>query len=209
MWERDELEALNARLAAMSATEVKPPDGAGAAGAVAPRRFAVVPLAECRADRGGGYIVKGLLGPRDLALIIGQPGAGKSLFGPYLAHAVASGRRAFGRKVRACPVLYIAAEAGADVEGRLAALREAYGRADGLHLIAEPVNLRDLGGPDHAGQREAARAVGAGVIFVDTLAAAFPGLEENEAGPMGGAVRSLTGLGEATDAAVVAVHHSP
>jgi hypothetical protein len=51
--------------------------------------------------------------------------------------------------------------------------------------------------------------VGAGVIFVDTLAAAFPGLVENEAGPMGGAVRSLTGLGEATDAAVVAVHHTP
>jgi hypothetical protein len=114
---------------------------------VAPRRFAVVPLAECRADRGGGYIVKGLLGPRDLGLIIGQPGAGKSLFAPYLAHAVASGRSAFGRKVRACPVLYIAAEAGADVEGRMAALREAHGPADGLHLIAEPVNLRDLGGP--------------------------------------------------------------
>jgi len=170
-------------------------------------RFQVRAFDQCRLDHAGRYIIKGVLAPGDLALIFGQPGCGKSLLGPLLAHAVAEGRWIFGRRTRKLRVLYIAAEAGADMEVRFVALREQHGDVDHLHLIADTIDLRN---PE---EERALKAVIAqlrpDLIFVDTLAAAFPGLEENEAKDMGRAVAALRALGEPSGAAVVAIHHAP
>lgn len=44
----------------------------------------------------------------DLILVVGEPGAGKSVFVPPLAHRVATGERFFGKRVRKGPILYLA-----------------------------------------------------------------------------------------------------
>jgi hypothetical protein len=174
-------------------------------------------LAECRVDHATNYIIKGVLAPRDLALIFGQPGAGKSLLGPLLAHAAATGRRVFGRRTRACRVLYIAAEAPGDLEARFVALRQQHGDAENLHLLAVTLDLQDPESDDLDDLRTYIARLRPDLIFIDTLAAAFPGLEENEARDMGRAAQKLRLLGTPMDeknsrwkgAAVAAVHHAP
>jgi archaellum biogenesis ATPase FlaH len=175
----------------------------------AARHFATIAFRDCRPDHAARYVVKGILAPGDLALIFGQPGAGKSLLSPLLAHAIASGREVFGRRVRQGAVLYIAAEAGADMEVRFVALRERHGQANGLHLLPAPLNLLDPAGSDLRALQEVIEKMRPQVVFIDTLAASFPGLMENEASDMGRAVRALRDLSEPSGAAVVAVHHAP
>jgi hypothetical protein len=172
-------------------------------------KFQVRAFNECRLDHASSYIIKGILAPRDFALIFGQPGCGKSLVGPLLAHAVADGRRIFGRRTRKLRVLYIAAEAGADMEVRFVALRARHGLVADLHLIPVPVDLQDPDGADLSALLIEIGRLKPDLIFVDTLAAVFPGLEENEARDMGRAVRTLRSLSAPSGAAVVAIHHAP
>jgi hypothetical protein len=188
---------------------------------IAAERLRPLTLADCAAAPPRGYIVKHLIGPRDLALIFAAPGAGKSVLAPYLAHCVASVRPAFGHRVRACPVLYIAAEDGSGMRHRMAALRDLYGDTDDLRLIAEPCDL--FGDPDARREppdlaliRQRAAAMKAGLIVVDTVHAAFPGHRENEGQDMSRVCRHTRALGTPTEdmpdwqgAAVALVHHVP
>lgn len=196
--------------AGASTTTSAAPEVAGPARDGKPaRRLRLLTLAECAAAPPRGYIIKRLIAPGDLALIIGQPGAGKSVLAPYLAHAIAAGRSVFGRRVKRGPVLYIAAEDPHGMRMRAAALRVVHGEADGLHIAAEPVDLQGDGAgtpPDEAAIIAAADRIGAIVIFLDTMARAFPGLGENDPDKMGRAVRVLRNL-TAADRAVIAVHH--
>ncbi|UPG72895.1 helicase RepA family protein [Roseomonas gilardii subsp. gilardii] len=187
-----------------------------AAGAIVTRfvpkpvgRFQVRSFNQCRVDHASRYLIKGILAPRDFGLIFGQPGCGKSLVGPLLCHAVAEGRRVFGRRTRKSRVLYIAAEAGADMEVRFCAMRERYGDVEGLDLIAVPIDLQDQNSGDLEYLLAEIARLKPDLIVVDTIAAAFPGLEENEARDMGRAVRILRSLTEPSGAAVLAIHHAP
>lgn len=187
-----------------------------AAGAIVTRfvpkpvgRFQVRSFNQCRVDHASRYLIKGILAPRDFGLIFGQPGCGKSLAGPLLCHAVAEGRRVFGRRTRKSRVLYIAAEAGADMEVRFCAMRERYGDVEGLDLIAVPIDLQDQNSGDIEYLLAEIARLKPDLIVVDTIAAAFPGLEENEARDMGRAVRILRSLTEPSGAAVLAIHHAP
>ena len=184
------------------------------------RRLHVLTLADCAAAAPRGYIVKGLIAPGDLAVLFGPPGAGKSVVAPYIAHAIAAGRGVFGRRVRHGVVLYVAAEDGAGMKLRAKALRGLYGDTGAFRIVAEPIDLMGDGlrdTPDLAELRAVAQRIGATVIWLDTLAAAFPGLDENEGGSMGRAVKVLRDLGAPAEAdgatpawpgaAVVAVHH--
>ena len=194
---------------------------APAAPAIRARRLRIMTLADCAASPPRGYIIKGLLAPGDLAVLFGPPGAGKSLIAPYLAHAVAAGRSIFGRRVRQGVVLYVAAEDGAGMKLRATALRALHGDADGLRIVAEPVDLMGDGitnTADLGDLHTIARSLGAVLIVLDTLAAAFPALDENDGRSMGRVVKVLRDLGAPAEAegaeptwqgaAVMAVHHA-
>lgn len=173
--------------------------------------FRLLTLADCAAAPPRGYIVKGLIAPGDLALIFGPPGAAKSVLAPYLAHAVAAGRSVFGRRVRRGPVLYVSPEDPHGIQKRMQAIREAYGEAPDLRVIAEAVDLQGDGAadpPDLAALISAADEMQASLVFLDTLAKAFPGLDENDPRGMGRAVKILRRL-TTENRAALAVHHSP
>jgi KaiC/GvpD/RAD55 family RecA-like ATPase len=152
------------------------------------------------------YVVKGLLGERDIAAVVGAPGAGKSLLAPYLGYAVARGEEVFGLRTRQGGVMYIAAEDAHGMRARVQALHNQYGDADQFLLVD---GVSDLLAKDSEDRKELRRTVKdkrPALIIIDTLAVAFPGLEENEAKAMGAVVavaKSLTKWG----AAVVLVHH--
>ncbi len=116
-------------------------------------------LADCAAAPRRRYLVKGLLAPGDLAVMFGPPGAGKSVLAPLLAHAIATGRSVFGRRVRKGTVLYIAAEDGAGMKMRAAALRAVHGDTGELRIVADPVDLEGDGQADPP-ERDRARQHG-------------------------------------------------
>lgn len=167
--------------------------------------------ADCAASNPRPYIIKGLIAERDVGCIVGAPGVGKSVLAPALAYAVAQGREAHGRRVKQGRVFYVAAEDEHGMRGRVSALRSKYGDADAFTLVG---GVSDLLSEDVKGKgsrhlralREAVKERRPSLIVIDTLAMAFPGLEENSAEGMGrvvAAARSLTKWG----AAVLLVHH--
>lgn len=207
MWRPDDLDTANARLAAAAATAAPPWPARTRPEAPAPRRLRVLTPAECAGSARREYILKGLAVLKDVVVVVGQPGAGKSVLVPYLAWRIAQGERAFGRRVRRAAVLYVAAEDGTGMQMRVSALRETYGEASGFFLVPDAPDLMDPTGTDLAELVRVARERRAGLIVLDTLARAFPGLRENEAEDMDRVVRACRGLANETGAAVMLLHH--
>lgn len=169
-------------------------------------RLTFLSPAACVSSQARSYLIKGMIAERDVACVFGAPGAGKSLLAPFLGYAVAQGREAFGMRTKPGSVFYVAAEDEHGMRGRVRALQQAHGDADQFYLVGGVSNLLTTEALD---LKELARAVKAQrpkLIVIDTLAMAFPGLEENSADAMGRVVavaRALTKWG----AAVILVHH--
>lgn len=103
-------------------------------------------------------------------------------------------------------VFYVAAEDETGMRGRVAALKDELGDADDFFLVGGVSNLF-VGSADFAALLAAVKERRPSLIVVDTLAMAFPGLEENSAESMGKVVTAARAL-TAHGAAVVLVHHS-
>jgi KaiC/GvpD/RAD55 family RecA-like ATPase len=203
------IKELEATAKAKGAAHPKPPVlGQQGAGTPAIR---VTAAKDILVERASDYVVKGLIAPRDLALLIGEPGAGKSVFAPHLAYSVSRGTAVFGHKTKRGPVLYIAAEDHDGIVRRFRALFMRHGPLPDDFYVIE--GLEDVLNPDLAKSGRAAclaliEDYNPALVIIDTLAAAAPGLRENDAGDMGKvteAARQLAGHG----AAIVLVHHVP
>lgn len=161
---------------------------------------------DCASTPSGGYVIKGLIKPRQVGCIFGAPGAGKSLISPHLGYAVARGQAAFGMRTKPGRVLYVAPEDTHGMMGRVTALKMRHGDAPDFIVVDGVSNLLVQGSPDLVALRAAVADQQPALIFLDTLAMSFPGLEENSAEGMGQVVaicRSLTKHG----AAVILIHH--
>jgi hypothetical protein len=170
---------------------------------VRPERFkpAEIPEKEARP-----YIIKGLIGQGDHAIIMGQPGSGKSVLAPYLAYGVAQGFALFGRRVRPGPVIYIAAEDGHGMKARVRALFHRHGDAPDFYLFPAAFNLLRNG----AGRRAIIQEIDdikPVLIVIDTLARSFDGLRENDAEDMGRVVQAVRQLTATCNSAVLTIHH--
>ncbi|MBD2842242.1 AAA family ATPase [Erythrobacter rubeus] len=171
-----------------------------------PSTLQVLTPSDCENLPNRGYVVKGLIAPRDLVCIYGAPGAGKSLISPHIGYAIAQGRETFGMRVKPGPVLYVAAEDAHGMRGRVKALKRRYGDANDFKLVDGVTDLLSEDSGDLTALRALVDAWQPQLVVIDTLALAFPGLEENDAAAMGRVVaisRSLTEGG----AAVALVHH--
>lgn len=172
----------------------------------APSRLTFLSPSDCERAPSRGYLVKGLFAPGDVGCIFGAPGAGKSLLAPFLGYAVAQGTDAFGMRTRPGKVFYVAAEDPTGMRGRVQALKAAHGDADRFRLVEGVSDLLASGSPDLAALVEAVKAEKPALIFIDTLAMAFPGLEENDAKAMGRIVAVARKLARG-GAAVILIHH--
>ncbi|MEP7365615.1 MAG: AAA family ATPase, partial [Acidobacteriota bacterium] len=161
---------------------------------------------ECAIAAARGYLVKGLLAGGDVACIFGAPGAGKSLIAPHIGYMVARGEQAFGMRTKPGRVFYVAAEDLSGLRRRVAALRLRHGDATEFRVVGGVSDLLDDDSPHLQALREAISDQMPVLIFVDTLAMAFPGLEENDARSMGRVVAVARQLAE-YGAAVVLIHH--
>ena len=129
------------------------------------------------------HVVKGPA-QGDVAAIVGAPGAGKSLFAPRLGYAVAQGAEIFGRRVKAGGVFYVAAEDSHGMRGRVQAMEADLGDAPDFKVVEGVTDLLTKQGQLKALQ-QAVKERRPALVVIDTLAVAFPGLEENDAKGMG------------------------
>ncbi|POF63563.1 AAA family ATPase [Novacetimonas maltaceti] len=178
-------------------------------------RLTILTPGQCQNLPPKPYVVKGLLAAGDVACIFGAPGAGKSMIAPYLGYMIAQGKEAFGSRTKAGTVMYVAAEDEHGMRSRVTALMEQHGTTDDFLLIGGVSNLgysvdSRTGKVDKSDDltrlKELVRERKPSIVFIDTLAMAFPDITENDSESMVKVVRVARYLAK-SGCAVVLIHH--
>ena len=152
------------------------------------------------------WLVKGLFPATGMGGIYGPSGSGKSFLAIDLGVSIASGDPWFGRRTTATPVTYVMLEGEAGLQNRLRAwekqnsaeISAAFKGLIQAFSIASGQDVEDLA---------AALPVG-GVVIIDTLNRASPGLDENNSKDMGQILAGMKRLQEVTQGLVLVVHHT-
>lgn len=174
------------------------------------RRVPVLSLAALKqASERIRWQVKHVIPRSSIGMLFGGSGTFKSFLAVDLALHVAHGMPWMGRRTDAGEVLYIAAEGGAGLWGRVEAWhRQRRMRWDGvpLYVVPQAVDLT----VDSWRVVEAAQAVGAqpSLVIVDTLSQTYAG-EENSASEMAAYLREIgLRMRALWDCAVLLIHHT-
>ncbi|MGH2343496.1 AAA family ATPase (plasmid) [Segnochrobactraceae bacterium EtOH-i3] len=163
------------------------------------------------ADR--AFVVEGLLGRRETALLIGAAFAGKSALAVRLAVDVASGRPFLGIGTAASPVLYVSAERPDETRRRLTAAAAGMDPPPPVAVVGGLCDLMDE--TWRAGLGQAVRDVGdkygasVGLVILDTLSQLIAGRDENSQAAASAAARALQEIALAGPAVLVLHHPSP
>ena len=168
------------------------------------------PLAEYIDRPAPEFLLEGLLEAQGLLSVIGDSGVGKSAVVLDMAAHIAAGKTWHGRRVKQCPVVYVAGEGVSGATQRLQAWKKAHDCDvidDQIFIVEEPVQIN--GGLEKWAYfcEQAVRAQ-AGLIIFDTFARMSTGMEENSASDMGVGVEVFNRVQRTTGAAVLLVHHT-
>ena len=153
------------------------------------------------------WLWRGWLARGDLALLVGDPGVGKSLLGLALADAVRRGTALLSEGCRSGRAGVIDLEnPQSEAHRRLRGIGIAADDHDGLIYVHAPE--LDLTAP--AGQRdlgEFVRRHELDLLVIDSLRRATPGLDENDSAAVSGVMTPLRSLSTTSGLTVVVVHH--
>jgi len=150
--------------------------------------------------------VKGLLPTTGIAAIFGPSGSGKSFLTKDLGASIALGQNWFGHRTSACDVTYVMLEGEGGLRSRVEAWEAHNGKSlpPGFCALAQPFRLTE--GQDV--EDLAAVLPKGGVVIVDTLNRAAPGMDENSSQDMGRILAGMKRLQEVTSGLVLVVHHT-
>ncbi|MHB1689762.1 MAG: AAA family ATPase [Thiomonas sp.] len=171
------------------------------------RRYKLRTAAELAALPPLAWLVRGVLPAEGLAALFGASGSGKTFLALDAAAAIAEGRRWFTYRVNVAPVVYLGLEGEAGLSQRVQAWDRHHGRQapEGLRfVVSQPFDL--LQSADVAELAEACR--GAGLVVVDTLNRAAPGVDENSSQDMGRIIEAAADLQRRIGGLVLLVHHA-
>ncbi|MDA9194265.1 helicase RepA family protein [Alphaproteobacteria bacterium] len=155
-------------------------------------------------------LVEGLISENSFCVMYGAPGSGKSFCALDIGLSIASGMSWHDKQTQQGSVLYIAGEGVGGLKRRVKAFQTHHGLSSigSFHVLQQAVNFRDemsvqrlLRSIDRVGGDFSA-------IFVDTVARALPGSDENSATDMGEFIDACDRIRHHTGAAVIGVHHS-
>jgi hypothetical protein len=156
------------------------------------------------------WLIDDLLPARALGVLYAPPESAKTFFSLGLALTVASGKEFFGRRVKRGSVVYVAAEGSSGLPVRVNAWKhsqEFFGVA-GVQFLTEPVQLLDAGDVGTFLASIDTLSAAPALIVIDTLHWCMAGGDENSAKDMGIALHALGELRRATNATILAVHHT-
>ena len=171
------------------------------------RRYKLRTAAELAALPPLVWLVRGVLPAEGLAALFGASGSGKTFLALDMAAAIAEGRRWFTYRVRPAPVVYVGLEGEAGLSQRVQAWEKHHGRPapEGLRfVVSQPFDL--LQPDDVAELAEACR--GAGLVVLDTLNRAAPGVDENSSQDMGRIIEAAADLQRRIGGLVLLIHHA-
>lgn len=164
------------------------------------------------------WLVTGVIPASGQGPLWGPSGAGKTFLAIDMALRLATGREVLGVQTKPTGVLYVAFEGVEGVRKRIAAWKAEHGAGDApFSFLAAPPGL-NIANPKHVEQLiDAAKGWAAqferrgarlGLVVIDTLARAAPGLDENSGADMGAVIDAFDRLGCALNATVMPIHHS-
>lgn len=152
------------------------------------------------------WVIEGLLKKGQVALLTGNPKAGKSFIALRAAAAVTSGDKFFGRPAMEGNVLYLAAERALTLEDRGQALIESRVpfNTENIEVFPKPVAFLDENEVtsfiNEVGQTD--------LIIIDTLRRCFAGGRENDNNDMTAWVYGVERFCEETGSAAIVIHHN-
>ncbi|HCP78653.1 MAG TPA: hypothetical protein DIU11_13240, partial [Pusillimonas sp.] len=152
--------------------------------------------------------IKGVIPENGIAAIYGPSGSGKSFLVMDMATSIARGSNWFGYRVKPCSVVYVCLEGEAGLSVRLAAYRTTGTIPSAIDFIDQPLNLLNPKDLKDLGMSIKARGSTDGVVIIDTLNRAAPGMDENSSVDMGHAIHAAKVIQQGLGGLVLLVHHS-
>lgn len=177
---------------------------------LAPTPYRLYTASELADIQPADYVIKGLLPSYGVASIFGASMSGKSFLSFDMGASITLGKPWFGHRTKAKPVAYFGLEGQAGLSKRWAAYRARHG-ADAeamMHFGVDPINLGSMGSVESVIAGLDRMGFIGGVVIIDTLACAMPGLQENDTASMGQALTGARQIAEAFSALVILVHHT-
>lgn len=174
-----------------------------------PQRFKLLTPADLAKLPPVQWLVRGVLPTEGIGAIFGPSGSGKSFLSLDLLAAVAGGGEWFGCRAKSAPVLYVALEGEAGISQRIQAYRVKNGSLpDGFRFLLQSLDIRLAA--DRADLVQAIQAAGwsGGVLCLDTLNRAAPGMDENDSKSMGEVIGAAKAIQAALGGLVLLVHHT-
>ncbi|MER2625056.1 MAG: AAA family ATPase [Accumulibacter sp.] len=174
-----------------------------------PQRFQLLTPADLASRPPARWRVRGVLPLEGIAAIFGPSGSGKSFLVLDLLAAVASGADWFGCRTKAAPVLYVALEGEAGIAQRVQAYQVKHGRLSAdFRFLLQSLDIRNA--TDRADLVTAVQTAGwsGGVLCLDTLNRASPGMDENDSKSMGEVITAAKAIQAAAGGVVLLVHHT-
>jgi hypothetical protein len=163
------------------------------------------------------WLVKNVITRRELTMIAGASGSGKSFLAIDIAMAISRGVPWFGNRALKGGVVYNAGEGGRGVKKRLRAYRAEHGLspADPLPFVLLPATIDLYSGGDAAADALIAEVrhwastfdCPLELIVIDTFSTATPGADENSAKDVGPILDRCARIGAACNSSVMLVHH--
>ena len=142
------------------------------------------------------FLIDGIFQRSRIFSLTGKTGDGKTALQLFIAYLLATAAPLGRREVEECPVLYLAGENPDDVRARWLAMSDHFGfdvDAIDVHFVEGVFTISKM--LERVAQ-EADRLGGFGAVIVDTSAAFFEGMEENDNVQLGNHARMLRKLTE-------------
>lgn len=157
------------------------------------------------------WIVKDIIPNRGVGTIYGSTMTFKTFLTLDMLMHIAHGITWFGHRVRKTSAVYTPFEGKGGVPKRVKALRKKAKKlgldGTGIKFLLEAKNLRDKN--DRAKLIAVLKAEApTGIVCIDTLAQAGPGIDENKSEGMGEMIAIFQEIAEATGWVVAAIHHA-
>lgn len=179
----------------------------------APRVLEGFNFADMKPHLTDNYLVKGLINTNSTVGLIGATGCGKTFLVTDLAVHIAASQPWRGMAVRGGLVVFAALEGPVSAINRFVACREAknFGAGLPLRLTPGPINLRLSEDRqllvNFIRQAEHEHGISCAAVFIDTLARAMAGGDENGSEDMGALIAGSDHVRTATSACMILTHH--